>query len=75
MCPGMVSGVPVRPLVMKLITISQNLSNFESLAFISAVIDRYDFGWATKEQGQTSSWPPTHAASLTHPIVSVTCAS
>lgn len=48
----------------------QNLANFEALAFIAAVM-RYDFKWATEEQGQTSPWPPTYGISLTHPVVSL----
>lgn len=49
----------------------QNLANFEALAFVAAIVPRFDFEWATKAEGQTSPWPPTYGISLTHPVVSI----
>ena len=45
-----------------------NLANYETLAFLAATLPKFDFTWATKEQGQTSDWPPTYANSVTHPM-------
>lgn len=43
------------------------LANYEALSMIAAVIDRYDFGWGTKEQGQKADWPLKYMTSVTHP--------
>ncbi|PWZ00527.1 cytochrome P450 [Testicularia cyperi] len=47
--------------------LGMSLANYEALAFTAAVIDRYDFGWASKEQGQEASWPLKYKNSVTHP--------
>ena len=43
------------------------LANYEALSMIAAVIDRYDFGWGTKEQGQKADVPLKYLTSVTHP--------
>lgn len=48
--------------------LGMNLANYETLAFLAATLPRFDFTWATKEQGQTSEWPPTYGNSVTHPM-------
>lgn len=47
--------------------LGMNLANYEALSFTAAVIDRYDFGWATAAQGQKASWPLKYLNSVTHP--------
>ncbi len=34
---------------------------------VAAVLDRYEFGWGTKEQGQQADMPLKYLQSLTHP--------
>lgn len=43
------------------------LATYEALAFCAATLDRYDFGWASKEQGQQADWPLKYLNSVTHP--------
>lgn len=47
--------------------LGMTLANYEALSMIAAVIDRYDFGWGTKEQGQEADWPLKYLPSVTHP--------
>lgn len=48
--------------------LGMNLAGFESVAFVAAALQKYDFTWAAPAQGQTSEWPPTYANSVTHPM-------
>lgn len=48
--------------------LGMNLANYEAVAFTAATLQKYDFTWASNEQGQTSQWPPTYANSVTHPM-------
>ena len=50
------------------------LANYEALSMLAAVIDRYDFAWGTKEQGQEAAWPLKHLSSVTHPCQMYTVA-
>lgn len=47
--------------------LGMTLANYEALSMVAAVIDRYDFGWGTKEQGQSADWPLKYLTSVTHP--------
>ncbi|EPQ32289.1 uncharacterized protein PFL1_00486 [Pseudozyma flocculosa PF-1] len=47
--------------------LGMTLATYEALAWVAAVIDRYDFGWATEEQGQQAHWPLRYKNSVTHP--------
>ncbi|KAN0066262.1 hypothetical protein ACQY0O_000356 [Thecaphora frezii] len=46
--------------------LGMTLATYEALAFVAAVIDRFDFGWASKEQGQQAAWPLRYQLSVTH---------
>lgn len=48
--------------------LGMNLAGFEGVSFLAAMLQKYDFTWASKQQGQTSDWPPTYANSVTHPM-------
>ena len=48
--------------------LGMNLAGFEGVAFLTAMLQKYDFTWASKQQGQTSDWPPMYANSVTHPM-------
>ncbi|KAK0552250.1 hypothetical protein OC844_006453 [Tilletia horrida] len=50
--------------------LGMNLANYEALSLVAAVVPLFDFHWATAEQGQTVSWPPTYVSSVTHPMES-----
>ncbi|GAC96213.1 cytochrome P450 [Pseudozyma hubeiensis SY62] len=47
--------------------LGMTLANYEALSMVAAVINRYDFGWGTKAQGQTADWPLKYLPSVTHP--------
>ncbi|PWN50791.1 cytochrome P450 [Violaceomyces palustris] len=47
--------------------LGMNLANFEALALLSAVVPRYDFEWASREEGQQADWPLQYLNSVTHP--------
>lgn len=47
--------------------LGMTLANYEALSMLAAVIDRYKFGWGTKEQGQKADWPLKYITSVTHP--------
>ncbi|KAJ1028605.1 hypothetical protein NDA16_001771 [Ustilago loliicola] len=47
--------------------LGMTLANYEALSMVAAVMDRYDFGWATREQGQKADWPLQYLTSVTHP--------
>ncbi|KIS70555.1 uncharacterized protein UMAG_01723 [Mycosarcoma maydis] len=47
--------------------LGMTLANYEALSIIAAVMNRYDFGWGTKAQGQTADWPLKYLPSVTHP--------
>ncbi|PWN33640.1 cytochrome P450 [Meira miltonrushii] len=48
--------------------LGMNLAGFEGVSFLAAMLQKYDFTWASKQQGQTSDWPPMYANSVTHPM-------
>jgi cytochrome P450 len=48
--------------------LGMNLAGYEATAFLAATLQKYDFTWSSKQQGQTSDWPPTYANSVTHPM-------
>ena len=47
--------------------LGMTLANYEALSMVAAVVDRYDFGWGTKAQGQEADWPLKYLPSVTHP--------
>lgn len=47
--------------------LGMTLANYEALSMVAAVVDRYEFGWGSKEQGQKADWPLKYLPSVTHP--------
>ncbi|CBQ71941.1 related to Cytochrome P450 [Sporisorium reilianum SRZ2] len=47
--------------------LGMTLANYEALSMVAAVMDRYEFGWASEAQGQKADWPLKYLPSVTHP--------
>lgn len=47
--------------------LGEQLAYFEVLSFLVATLPLYDFNWATEEEGQKTTWPPTYMSSVTLP--------
>ncbi|CDS82158.1 related to Cytochrome P450 [Sporisorium scitamineum] len=47
--------------------LGMTLANYEALSMVAAVMERYEFGWGTKAQGQKADWPLKYLPSVTHP--------